>query len=137
MRTAFYLLIGVAFGIVMTKSEAVSWFRIQEMFRFESFHMYGIIGTAVVTGAIGIALAKKLNWKTVDGEAWQLKVKDFTVPRYIFGGTIFGLGWALTGACPGPMFTLLGHGIWAIGLVILASVFGTYVYGLVRNRLPH
>ena len=137
MRTAFYLLIGVAFGIVMTKSEAVSWFRIQEMFRFESFHMYGIIGTAVVTGVIGIALAKKLNWKTVDGEAWQLKAKDFTVPRYIFGGTIFGLGWALTGACPGPMFTLLGHGIWAIGLVILASVFGTYVYGLLRPRLPH
>ena len=137
MRTAFYLLIGVVFGIVMTKSEAVSWFRIQEMFRFESFHMYGIIGTAVVTGVIGIALAKKLNWKTVDGEAWQLKAKDFTVPRYIFGGTIFGLGWALTGACPGPMFTLLGHGIWAIGLVILASVFGTYVYGLLRPRLPH
>ena len=137
MRTAFYLLIGVAFGIVMTKSEAVSWFRIQEMFRFESFHMYGIIGTAVVTGAVGIALAKKLNWKTIDGESWQLKAKDFTVPRYLFGGTIFGLGWALTGACPGPMFTLLGQGIWAIGLVILASVFGTYVYGLVRDRLPH
>ena len=137
MRTAFYLLIGVAFGIVMTKSEAVSWFRILEMFRFESFHMYGIIGTAVMTGAIGIALAKKLKWKTIDGEAWQLKAKDFTVPRYLFGGTLFGLGWALTGACPGPMFTLLGQGVWAIGLVILASVFGTFVYGVVRGRLWH
>ncbi|WP_026231745.1 YeeE/YedE thiosulfate transporter family protein [Neolewinella persica] len=137
MRTAFYLLLGVAFGIVMTKSEAVSWFRIQEMFRFESFHMYGIIGTAVVTGAIGVFLSKKLGWKTIDGGAWQLNPKDFTVPRYIFGGTIFGLGWAMTGACPGPMFTLLGQGIWAIGLVILASVFGTYVYGILRSRLPH
>lgn len=137
MRTVFYLLIGVAFGVVMTKSEAVSWFRIQEMFRFESFHMYGIIGTAVVTGAIGVALSKRMGWKTIDGEAWKLSPKDFTVPRYLFGGTIFGLGWAMTGACPGPMFTLLGHGIWAIGLVILASVFGTYVYGLLRSRLPH
>jgi len=137
MRTAFYLLIGTAFGIVMTKSEAVSWFRIQEMFRFESFHMYGIIGTAVVAGAIGVALSKRMGWKTVDGEEWSLKAKDFTVPRYILGGTIFGLGWAMTGACPGPMFTLLGQGVWAIGLVILASVFGTYVYGLLRGRLPH
>lgn len=108
-----------------------------EMFRFESFHMYGIIGTAVVTGAIGVALAKRMGWKTVDGEAWRLHPKDFTVPRYILGGTIFGLGWAMTGACPGPMFTLLGQGVWAIGLVILASVFGTFVYGLLRSRLPH
>ena len=137
MRTLSYLLFGTAFGIVMTKSEAVSWFRIQEMFRFESFHMYGIIGTAVVTGAVGVALAKRFGWRTVDGEAWQLKAKDFTVPRYLLGGTVFGLGWALTGACPGPMFTLLGQGIWAIGLVILASVGGTFAYGLLRERLPH
>ncbi len=137
MRIAFYLLIGVAFGIVMTKSEAVSWFRIYEMFRFESFHMYGIIGTAVVVGAVGIAFAKRLGWKTFDGEEWQLSPKDFTVPRYLFGGSLFGLGWAMTGACPGPMFTLLGQGVWAIGVVILASVLGTYVYGLLRPRLPH
>lgn len=137
MRIAFYLILGVIFGIIMTKSEAVSWFRIQEMFRFESFHMYGIIGTAVVTGAIGVALSKRMGWKTVDGEAWKLDPKDFTVPRYLLGGTFFGLGWAMTGACPGPMFTVLGHGIWAMGLVILASVFGTYVYGLLRSRLPH
>jgi uncharacterized membrane protein YedE/YeeE len=136
MRTAFYLLIGVVFGIIMTKSEAVSWFRIQEMFRFESFHMYGIIGTAVVAGIIGVALSKKLGWKTIDGGDWKLNPKAFTVPRYLFGGTIFGLGWAMTGACPGPMFTLLGQGIWTVGLVILASVFGTYVYGILRTRLP-
>ncbi|MEM9928574.1 MAG: DUF6691 family protein [Bacteroidota bacterium] len=137
MRTVFYLLIGALFGIIMTKSEAVSWFRIQEMFRFESFHMYGIIGTAVIVGAAGVALAKRLNWKTVDGTSWKLDPKDFSVPRYLFGGTIFGLGWAMTGACPGPMFTLLGHGVWSIGIVILASVAGTYVYGLLRPHLPH
>lgn len=137
MRTVFYLVIGVFFGIVMTKSEAVSWFRIQEMFRFESFHMYGIIGTAVVVGAIGVALAKRFNWKTVAGTSWRLNPKDLTIPRYLLGGSIFGLGWAMTGACPGPMFTLLGHGIWSIGLVILASVAGTYVYGILRPRLPH
>ncbi len=137
MRTVLYLALGVAFGIVMTKSEAVSWFRIQEMFRFESFHMYGIIGTAVVAGVIGVALSKRMGWKTIDGEAWNLRPKDFTVPRYLIGGTIFGLGWAMTGACPGPMFTVLGHGVWTMGLVILASVFGTYVYGLLRSYLPH
>lgn len=137
MRTSIYLLIGVAFGIVMTKSEAVSWFRIQEMFRFESFHMYGIIGTAVVVGIIGVALSKRMGWKTVDGESLKLNPKDFTVPRYILGGTIFGLGWAMTGACPGPMFTLLGQGVWTIGLVILAATAGTYAYGVLRPRLPH
>ncbi len=137
MKTITYLLIGTYFGIVMTKSEAVSWFRIQEMFRFESFHMYGIIGTAVVTGIVGVALAKRMHWKTVDGDSWRLRPKDFTVPRYLFGGTIFGLGWSMTGACPGPMFTLLGQGVWAIGAVILAATFGTYVYGLLRPRLPH
>ena len=137
MRYLTYLLIGICFGIVMTKSEAVSWFRIQEMFRFESFHMYGIMGTAVVVGAIGIAVAKRLGWKTVDGHDWKLNPKDFTVPRYLLGGTVFGLGWALTGACPGPMFTLLGQGVWAIGIVILFSVLGTFVYGLLRPVLPH
>ena len=137
MRYLTYLLIGIAFGVVMTKSEAVSWFRIQEMFRFESFHMYGIIGTAVVVGALGIALAKKLNWRTVDGHEWRLKPKDFTVPRYLFGGTVFGFGWALTGACPGPMFTLLGQGVFSILIVIGFSVLGTFVYGLLRPYLPH
>ncbi len=137
MRYFTYLFLGTCFGIIMTKSEAISWYRILEMFRFESFHMYGIIGTAVAVGVIGVALAKRFGWKTFDGGEWNLRPKDFSVPRYLLGGTIFGLGWAMTGACPGPMFTLLGQGIWAIGLLILSAVFGTYVYGVVRERLPH
>ena len=137
MKFLVYLLVGTFFGIVMTKSEAVSWFRIQEMFRFESFHMYGIIGTAVVLGILGVALAKRFGWKAVDGQELRLTPKTLTVPRYLFGGTVFGLGWALTGACPGPMFTLLGQGIWLIGLVILSATLGTFTYGVVRERLPH
>jgi uncharacterized membrane protein YedE/YeeE len=137
MRILYYLFLGIIFGFVMTKSEAISWYRIQEMFRFESFHMYGIIGTAVVLGAIGIALMKRFDVKTYKGSELNLKNKDWSVPRYLFGGTIFGLGWALTGACPGPLFTLLGQGIWAIGVVILSAMLGTYVYGAVRSKLPH
>ncbi len=137
MKLIKYLLVGILFGIVMTKSEAVSWFRIQEMFRFESFHMYGIIGTAVILGALLTFAMKKGNMKTIAGDVIRFNDKNWSVPRYLFGGTIFGLGWAMTGACPGPMFTLLGHGIWAIGLVILSSILGTYVYGALRNRLPH
>ena len=137
MRYLTYLLLGTMFGIVMSKSEAISWYRIQEMFRFESFHMYGIIGTAVIVGAIGVFLAKRMGWKTVEGKEWSLKDKDMSIPRYLFGGTIFGLGWALTGACPGPMFVLLGHGIWLVGLIIISATFGTYVYGALRTKLPH
>ena len=137
MRSLTYLLLGTFFGIVMTKSEAISWYRIQEMFRFESFHMYGIIGTAVVVGAIGVALAKARGWKTMEGQDWQLQPKQFSVPRYLYGGIFFGLGWALTGACPGPMFTLLGQGLWSIGVVILFATLGTFVYGVVREWLPH
>ncbi len=137
MKILYYLFLGIVFGFVMTKSEAISWYRIQEMFRFESFHMYGIIGTAVVLGGGGIALMKRFDIKTYNGNELNLKDKDWSVPRYLFGGTIFGLGWALTGACPGPLFTLLGQGIWAIGLVILSAMLGTYVYGAVRDRLPH
>jgi uncharacterized membrane protein YedE/YeeE len=121
----------------MTKSEAISWFRIQEMFRFESFHMYGIIGTAVILGAILFAVIKKIEGKTINGDPIQLKDKNMSISRYLFGGTIFGLGWAMTGACPGPMFTLLGHGAWTILLVIISAVAGTYLYGAVRSKLPH
>jgi hypothetical protein len=137
MKFIKFLLAGILFGIVMTKSEAVSWFRIQEMFRFESFHMYGIIGTAVVLGAILVALIKKWKGKTITGEPIKFNPKNMSIPRYLIGGSIFGLGWAMTGACPGPMFTLLGHGVWTILLVILSSVLGTYVYGAVRHKLPH
>ncbi len=137
MKLLKFLFVGIIFGIVMTKSEAVSWFRIQEMFRFESFHMYGIIGTAVVLGAIMFAIIKKVNGKTINGDQISFNDKAMSIPRYLFGGTIFGLGWAMTGACPGPMFTLLGHGAWTILLVILSSVAGTYLYGALRSKLPH
>lgn len=137
MRYLTYLLLGTFFGIVMTKSEAISWYRILEMFRFENFHMYGIIGTAVVVGASGVFLAKRLGWTTHEGKAWNLKDKDLSVPRYLFGGILFGLGWALTGACPGPLFVLLGQGIWMIGLVIISATLGTYTYGVLRSKLPH
>jgi len=137
MKLIKFLFTGILFGIVMTKSEAISWFRIQEMFRFESFHMYGIIGTAVILGVIMFAVIKKINGKTIDGNQIRFNDKNMSIPRYLFGGTIFGLGWAMTGACPGPMFTLLGQGVWTILIVIISSVAGTYLYGALRSKLPH
>ena len=137
MKLVKYLLVGILFGIVMTKSEAISWFRIQEMFRFESFHMYGIIGTAVILGAIVTFIVKKVRLKNIAGSEIHINPKNMSIPRYLFGGTIFGLGWAMTGACPGPLFTLLGHGIPTILVVIISAVFGTYLYGVLRDRLPH
>lgn len=130
-------LIGVLFGVVMTKSEAISWFRIVEMFRFDSFHMYGIIGTAVVFGILLNLVVKRSHAKNINGDEIKLTIKDLMVKANFVGGTIFGLGWALSGACPGPMFTLLGHGVIAIGLVIIWAVLGAYVYGLLRSKLPH
>ena len=132
-----YLVPGILFGIVMTKSEAVSWFRIQEMFRFESFHMYGIIGTAVIFGAILVFLLKKVSLKNLEGEELSFKPKDMSIARYLIGGMIFGLGWAMTGACPGPLFTLVGHGVGTVLIVIVSAVLGTYTYGILRNKLPH
>ena len=137
MKLIKYLIPGILFGIVMTKSEAVSWFRIQEMFRFESFHMYGIIGTAVVLGMVLVASIKKSESKNLDGDKIKFNPKNMSIPRYLIGGIIFGLGWAMTGACPGPMFTLLGQGVWAILLVIGSAIIGTYAYGLLRTKLPH
>ena len=137
MKLIKYLLVGILFGIVMTKSEAVSWFRIQEMFRFESFHMYGIIGTSVVLGAIVTFVVKKVQLRNLAGSEIIINPKDMSIPRYLFGGIVFGLGWAMTGACPGPLFTLLGHGIPTILVVIISAVFGTYLYGVLRDRLPH
>ena len=132
-----FSLAGILFGIVMTKSEAVSWFRIQEMFRFESFHMYGIIGTAVILGAMLTFLIKKFKLKTIYGNQIEFKDKNKSITRYLVGGILFGLGWAMTGACPGPMFTLVGHGVWTMLIVIASAVLGTYVYGLLRSRFPH
>lgn len=137
MKYIKYIVTGVLFGIIMTKSEAISWFRIQEMFRFESFHMYGIIGTAVVLGMIMLRIIKRVKLKNISGQEIHISDKEFSIPRYLIGGIIFGLGWAMTGACPGPLFTLLGHGIWTILIVIASATLGTYVYGVFRSRLPH
>lgn len=137
MKSLKYIFPGILFGIVMTKSEAVSWFRIQEMFRFESFHMYGIIGTAVTLATIMTFFLKKANTKSINGSEIKFNPKNMSIPRYLIGGIIFGLGWAMTGACPGPMFTLVGHGVWSILIVILSAILGTYAYGALRERLPH
>ncbi len=137
MKLIKYLIPGILFGIVMTKSEAISWFRIQEMFRFESIHMYGIIGTAVILGAILVAILKKTGAKTMYGDFMKFTPKPNQIKANLIGGTVFGLGWALTGACPGPMFTLIGHGVLSMFLVIASAVLGAFVYGLLRPRLPH
>ncbi|MGH1383661.1 DUF6691 family protein [Kordia sp.] len=136
-RTLAYLLIGIVFGITMLKSEAASWFRIYEMFKFESFHMYGIIGTALLFGLITKQLIKRYKVKSFYGEAIQFPPKQKTVARYIIGGIIFGLGWALAGACPGPMFTLIGAGFLPVIVLIVAALLGTFVYGLLKDKLPH
>jgi uncharacterized membrane protein YedE/YeeE len=133
-----YLLIGTAFGFVLVKSEVVSWFRIQEMFRFDDFHMYGIIGLAILVGMISIQIIKRRNVKDVNGEPITIPPKDPSqVKRYVIGGSMFGLGWALLGACPGPMFALLGTGLTIMVVPILAAVAGTYAYGALRDKLPH
>ena len=137
MRTLIYLLIGILFGITMLKSEAASWYRIYEMFRFESFHMYGIIGSTVVLGVLIIQTIKRFNIPSFYGESIVFTPKAKSASRYLFGGFIFGLGWALAGACPGPMFTLVGAGFTPILVVIVSAVFGTFLYGLVKNKLPH
>ncbi|CAM3549509.1 DUF6691 domain-containing protein [Zobellia roscoffensis] len=137
MKFLKFLFVGIFFGIVLIKSEAVSWYRIYEMFKFQSFHMYGIIGSAVVLGAISIWAIKKFRVKSIEGNEIDLPSKDKSFVRYILGGTIFGLGWALAGACPGPMYILLGTGVFSMLIVIAAATLGTFVYGLLRNKLPH
>ena len=137
MRHLTYLAIGIFFGIVMFKSEAASWFRIYEMFQFGSFHMYGIIGSALVLGVIGVQVIKRKNIKSLDGSEMSLKPKNKSVARYLIGGIIFGLGWALAGACPGPMYVLAGAGYISILIVIFGAVVGPFLYGLVKDRLPH
>ena len=131
-----YLAVGIIFGVVFVKAEIISWFRIQEMFRLQSFHMYGVIGTAVVVGAISVFLIKKCKVKTIHGEDISFTDKKFTLGQ-IYGGLLFGFGWAITGACPGPLFAQLGTGVLAISVVILSSIAGTWVYGKFRDKLPH
>jgi len=137
MRVIGYLVTGILFGIVMFKSEAASWFRIYEMFQFQSFHMYGIIGSALILGVLGIQLIKKKNLKDFNGESIQFHPKEKSFSRYMYGGIIFGLGWALAGACPGPIYTLIGAGYVAVIMVFLAAILGTFVYGILRDKLPH
>ncbi len=137
MRTITYLFIGILFGITMFKSEAASWFRIYEMFKFDSFHMYGIIGSALVIGVIMIQCIKRFHIKSFYGQKINFLPKEKGIIRYLVGGIIFGLGWALAGACPGPMFTLLGVGYVPILIVIGASIMGTFLYGLLKDKLPH
>lgn len=132
-----FFLVGILFGIVLVKSEAVSWYRIFEMFKFQSFHMYGIIGTAVATGVILLLISKYKRIKTTEGTILKVPLKQQGFTRYIIGGTIFGLGWALAGACPGPMYILIGTGVFSILIVIAAAILGTYVYGLLKDKLPH
>ena len=137
MKFLKYIILGVFFGITFTKAEIISWYRIYEMFRFESFHMYGVIGSAVVLGVIIVQIIKKRKMKDIAGNEIVFTPKEFSIPRYLIGGTIFGLGWAMTGACPGPMFVLLGNGILVIAVVIAFAILGTFVYGIVRDKLPH
>ena len=137
MKGIKFILAGILFGIVMSKSEAISWFRIQVMFRFQSFHMYGIIGTALVLGTLATYLIKKYRLRDYQGNPIVFQPKEKSVPRYLIGGTIFGLGWALTGACPGPMFVNIGYSYWAISVAIAGGLAGTYLYGVLRDRLPH
>jgi hypothetical protein len=131
-----YLVVGIVFGIILVKSEVISWFRIQEMFRLQSFHMYGVIGSAVVTGIISVQLIKRLNIKTLSGEKIELPQKKFNKGQ-IYGGLLFGFGWALTGACPGPMFAQIGTGALVVIVALLSAIGGTWVYGLIREKLPH
>jgi len=131
-----YLIFGMLFGVVLIKSEVVSWFRIQEMFRLQSFHMFGVIGSAVVVGALSVFIIKKFKIKTIRGEEIILPKKEFNKGQ-IYGGLIFGFGWAMTGACPGPLYAQLGYGATVIIVSILMAMVGTWVYGLIREKLPH
>ncbi len=131
-----YLLAGLLFGIILVKSEVISWFRIQEMFRLQSFHMFGVIGSAVVVGIISVWLIKKYKAKTIHGEPIEFVNKKFNKGN-IYGGLLFGFGWAITGACPGPLFAQIGTGATVIIVTLLSAIAGTWVYGLIRKHLPH
>ncbi|MEO4005103.1 DUF6691 family protein [Flavobacterium sp. CAU 1735] len=137
MKYIKFILVGFVFGIVLTKSEAVSWYRIYEMFQFQSFHMFGIIMVAVMTGLIGVQLIKRKKLKDYTGAPIAIEPKEKGFARYIIGGTLFGLGWAMVGSCPGPIFILLGAGFWGAGVILLGALLGTYIYGLLKDILPH
>ncbi|MFM1875717.1 MAG: hypothetical protein RL266_1454 [Bacteroidota bacterium] len=136
MKNLFYIVAGAAFGIIMVKSEAVSWFRIQEMFRFQSFHMYGIIGAALAVGAMSVMLVKKFHIRNLEGTVMEFVPKPNYYRSGLIGGVIFGLGWAMTGACPGPLFVNMGAGYPVMGVVIGFAVLGAFVHGLIAHKLP-
>jgi uncharacterized membrane protein YedE/YeeE len=137
MRNILFLLVGVFFGILMFKSEAASWFRIYEMFNFQSFHMFGLMGSALITGVLLVQLIKRKKMKDIDNKTIVIADKDKSITRYLVSGVIFGLGWALAGACPGPMFVLLGAGYLPMLIVIASAIAGTWIYGLLKEKLPH
>lgn len=132
-----YLFVGFFFGIVLTKAEAVSWYRIYEMFQFQSFHMYGIIGTAIFVGVIGVQIIKRKQLKDIDGNLIVIQDKEKGSARYWIGGLLFGLGWAMVGACPGPIFIMLGAGFMSVGLILIGALIGTFLYGVLKDKLPH
>lgn len=136
MKNLKFLIAGMLFGIILVKAEVISWFRIQEMFRLESFHMYGVIGSAIVTAMLGVMLIKKMGWRSMNGEEIVIRKKPFNLGN-IIGGLIFGLGWAITGACPGPLFAQIGSGFTVVIVTLLSATAGTWVYGLLKDRLPH
>ena len=131
-----YLMVGLAFGILLVKAEIISWYRIQEMFRLQSFHMYGVIGSAVVVGMISVWLIKKFNVKTIYGEPIEFHKRAFSKGQ-VYGGLLFGLGWAITGACPGPLFAQIGTGATVTIVTLLSAIGGTWAYGYLREKLPH
>ena len=137
MKMFKYIVVGFFFGFGMWKLEAISTFRIFEMFHFQSFHMYGIIGSAVILGVILVALIKRSELKSTEGSIINFNPKNMSISRYLIGGTIFGLGWALTGACPGPIYVLLGNGFFVYLVVLFMAILGTLTYGLLRDKLPH
>lgn len=137
MKLLRFTIMGILFGIILSKAEIISWYRIQEMFRFQSFHMYGVIGSAVVFGIITIQLIKRMKLKDAQGEMISVSTQEPSYARNLIGGTIFGLGWAITGACPGPLFILAGHEGWMFLIPILSAMLGTFVYGVFSNKLPH
>jgi uncharacterized membrane protein YedE/YeeE len=136
MKNLKYLIVGIVFGIAFVKAEIISWFRIQEMFQLTSFHMYGVIGTAVVVGIISVFIIKKYNIKTFGGDPITFEDKRFDKGQ-IIGGLLFGIGWAITGACPGPLFAQIGSGFGVVSITLLSAIAGTWVYGKFDKRLPH
>ena len=136
MKNLKFLFVGLLFGVILVKSEVISWFRIQEMFHFQSFHMFGIIGSAIAVGMISVLLIKRFKVKTSNGETVVIPEKKFHWGN-VYGGLIFGIGWAITGACPGPLFAQIGSGFLVILITLLSAIFGTWVYGLLRDKIPH